>query len=171
MVVLIGLSPFVGGIVDRLGFTRTAWLSAASVVAGLTVYGLLNDRGYIWIALSLVLVAAGIRVNGVVAGTNVLRGLPESRTSIGSALVDTAQEVATGIGIAVTGTILATLFVGSLADAHWTATQSTQFHQAATISALTLAAVAALLVIWASARSRRKDGSTPAAPSAPAANG
>lgn len=154
VLVLLGLSPLVNPIVQHLGFTRTAWLSAASVVAGLAVYGLLNRAGYAWIAVALVLIAAGIRVNGVVAGTNVLRGLPENRTSIGSALVDTAQEVATGTGIAVTGTILAALFSGSLTGGVWSAAQAAEFHQAATIAALSLAVVAAAAVVWAGVRTR-----------------
>ena len=80
-------------------------LSAAAVVAGLAVYSLFGSFGYLWVAVALVLVAAGMRIVGVVAGVNVLRGLPENRTSIGAALVDTATEVASGVGIAITGTI------------------------------------------------------------------
>jgi MFS family permease len=156
--VLLALSPFVGRIVEGLGFDRTAWLSALLVVGGLAVYGLLNSRGYAWIGVSLMLVAAGIRVNGVVAGTNVLRGLPEDRTSIGSALVDTAQEAATGIGVAVSGTILAGLFTGSLAGGGWSGEQTSRFHFAVTIAALVLAATAAGLVVWAYARSRGGGG-------------
>lgn len=153
--VLIALSPFVERIVKRLGFDRTAWLSAASVVLGLALYGLLNGAGYVWVAVSLMLVAAGIRVNGVVAGNNVLRGLPENRTSIGAALVDTAQEVATGAGIAVTGTILAAVFTGTLTAAAWDRQQSAEFHLAVTVAALALAAVAGALVVWAFVHGRR----------------
>jgi MFS family permease len=155
VIVLIGLGPFVNRLVEKLGFDRTAWISAASVVAGLAVYGFLNGAGYVWIAVSLVLVAAGIRVNGVVAGTNVLRGLPSSRTSIGAALVDTAQEVATGAGLAVTGTVLAAVFVGTITTPNWSARQAAQFHEGVTIGALALTAVSAALVIWASLRTRR----------------
>ncbi len=155
VIVLIGLGPFVNRLVEKLGFDRAAWLSAASVVAGLAVYGVLNGAGYVWIAVSLVLVAAGIRVNGVVAGTNVLRGLPANRTSIGAALVDTAQEVATGAGLAVAGTVLAAIFVGTITAPDWSARQTAQFHEGVTIGSLTLTAVAAALVIWAYLRTRR----------------
>ncbi len=155
VIVLIGLGPFVNRIVERLGFERTAWISAASVVAGLAVYGFLNGAGYVWIAVALVLVAAGIRINGVVAGTNVLRGLPSSRTSIGAALVDTSQEVATGIGLAVSGTVLAAVFSGAITATPWTAQQTAQFHQGVTIAALALTVVAAVLVVWGFLRSRR----------------
>jgi hypothetical protein len=155
VVVLIAGGAFVDPFVTRVGFERAAWISAASVVAGLAAYALLGRFGYVWVAVALVLVAAGMRVNGVVAGTNVLRGLPANRTTIGAALVDTASEVATGVGIAVTGTILAALFTGDIARAHWSAHQTAQFQGAVTIAGLALTAVAAALVGWGIARTRR----------------
>ena len=141
--------------IERVGLDRAAWLSAISVVAGLAVYGLFSSLGYVWIAIALALVAAGIRVNGVVAGTNVLRGLPQNRTSIGAALVDTASEVATAVGIAVTGTILAALFAGSIAQPHWTSSQRSQFETGILIAGLALTAIAAALVGFGIAHSRR----------------
>jgi MFS family permease len=140
--------------IERVGLDRAAWMSAIAVVAGLAVYGLLSGFGYVWVAVSLALVAAGIRVNGVVAGTNVLRGLPKNRTSIGAALVDTSSEVATGVGIAITGTILATLFRGDIASPGWTALQGAQFQHAVTLSGVVLTLVAALLVGWGFVRTR-----------------
>lgn len=123
-----------GPFVKRVGLDRAAWLSATAVVFGLAVYALLGRFGYVWVAIALVLVAAGMRVVGVVAGVNVLRGLPKNRTTIGAALTDTATEVTSGVGIAVTGTILAALFTGDIATAHWSARQSAQFQEAVTIS-------------------------------------
>ncbi|WP_212999277.1 MFS transporter [Winogradskya consettensis] len=154
VVVLVAAGPFVSRFVDWAGLDRAAWMSATAVVAGLAVYSTLGRLGYVWVALALALVAAGIRVVGVVAGVNVLRGLPENRTSIGAALVDTASEVTTAAGIAVTGTILAALFTGTIASSHWTSHQSTQFEHAITIAGFTLTAVAAALVCWATLRTR-----------------
>jgi MFS family permease len=155
VVVLIFGGPLSNRFIERIGLDRAAWISAAAVVIGLAVYGLLSSFGYVWIAISLALVAAGIRVNGVVSGTNVLRGLPENRTSIGAALVDTASEVATGVGIAVTGTILAANFTGSIARSDWTATQTAQFQNGITIAGLTLTVVSAVLVGFGISRGRR----------------
>ena len=155
VIVLIFGGPLSNRFIERVGLDRAAWISAVAVVTGLAVYGLFSSFGYIWIAIGLVFVAAGIRVNGVVAGTNVLRGLPANRTSIGAALVDTASEVATAVGIAVTGTILAALFTGDIATSDWTRTQTAQFQQAITIAGLTLTVVAAALVGWGIARTRR----------------
>jgi MFS family permease len=155
VIVLIFGGPIANRFIERVGLDRSAWLSAGSVVAGLAVFAALSSLSYAWIALALVLVAAGIRVNGVVAGTNVLRGLPANRTSIGAALVDTASEVATAVGIAVTGTILAALFTGSIARSDWSASQTAQFQSGTMIAGLALTVVAAALVTFGFVRSRR----------------
>ncbi|NQX34473.1 MFS transporter, partial [Herbiconiux sp. VKM Ac-2851] len=132
----------------------------AAVVTGLAVFALLGRFGYPWVLVALVLVAAGMRVVGVVAGNNVLRGLPGDRTSIGAALVDTASEIATAVGIAATGTILAALVGGSIAATTFTSDQLASFQQAILVAGLTITALAAALVGIGIHRSRR----TPAQP-------
>lgn len=154
VVVLVAGSVFVGPFVDWVGPGRAAWLSASAVVAGLAVYGLLGRIGYPWVALALVLVAAGMRVVGVVAALTVLRGLPENRTTIGAALTDTATEIASGVGIAVGGTILAAVFTGAIATSHWSQQQTVQFREAVTIGGLALTGIAAALVVFGMVRSR-----------------
>jgi MFS family permease len=164
VVVLVGAGPLVAPFVRRAGLERAAWVSATAVVLGLAVYSVLGSSGYGWVALALVLVAAGTRVVGVVAGVNVMRGLPANRTSIGAALVDTASEVTSGAGIAITGTLLAVFFTGDLATSRWTGQQHTQFHQTVTVAGLTLTVAAAALVTWALVRSSsatsRAEGAT-----------
>ena len=155
VIVLLAAGPFVNRYVELVGFDKAAWSSATTIVLGLGVYALFGTHGYVWVATALVLVSAGMRVNGVVAGTNVLRGLPQNRTSIGSALVDTATEVASGAGIAITGTILAALFTGSIATQHWNTHQTAQFAHTVTLAGLILTALAALLVGWGYLRPRR----------------
>ena len=155
VVVLIAGGAFVNPFVERVGLERAAWLSAAAVVLGLAVYSLLNGFGYVWIAIALALVAAGLRVVGVVAATNVLRGLPKNRTTIGAALTDTVTEVASAVGIAFAGTIIAALFTGDIATSNWSAQQTSQFQEAVTIAGLTLTVVAAALVGWGILHTRR----------------
>lgn len=158
VVVLVAGGAFIHPFVQRVGLERAAWLSASAVVIGLAVYGLLGSFGYAWLAISLVLVAAGMRVVGVVAGVNVLRGLPRDRTTVGAALTDTATELTAGAGIAVAGTIVATVFTGDLAASIWSTQQMAQFQDAVTISSLVLTALAALLVGWAILRTRNAPG-------------
>ncbi|WP_456319227.1 MFS transporter [Actinoplanes oblitus] len=155
VIVLIAGGAFVDPFVRWAGLDRAAWLSATSVVAGLAVWTGLGRLGYAWVALALALVAAGLRVVGVVAAVNVLRGLPENRTSIGAALTDTVTEVASGAGLAVSGTILAAVFTGDIATSHWSARQTTEFATAARLAGLVLTVVAAALVVWAYRRTHR----------------
>jgi hypothetical protein len=155
VIVLVAGGALLNPFVQRVGLERAAWLSAGTVVAGLAGYALLSDFGYVWVALALVIVAAGIRVVGVVAGTNVLRGLPADRTTIGAALTDTATEVTSGAGLAITGTILAAVFTGSIATPEWSAAQTAQFEHAVTIAGLTLTVLAAALVGWGFLRGRQ----------------
>ncbi|HEY0237601.1 MAG TPA: MFS transporter [Friedmanniella sp.] len=153
--VLVAGAAFVNPFVRRAGIERAAWISAAAVVAGLAVYALLGTGSYVWVALALVLVAGGLRVVGVVAGVNVLDGLPRNRTSIGAALVDTASQVASAVGVAVGGTLLAALFTGTVATTPWTPAQTVEFREAVTLAAWLLTALAAALTLWAALRSHR----------------
>jgi MFS family permease len=154
VVVLVAGGAFVNPFVQKVGLERAGWLSAAAVLSGLAVYALFSRYGYLWVAIALALEAAGMRVVGVVAGLNVLRGLPENRTTTGAALVDTATEVASGVGIAVTGTILAALFTGDIATSSWSPRQTAEFREAITIAGLVITVVAAALVGWGIVRTR-----------------
>lgn len=155
VVVLIAGGALISPLLRRLGMDKAAWVSAAAVTCGLAVYAGLGRFGYGWVALALVLVSAGMRVVGVVAGTNVMRGVPPSRTTVGAALVDTSGELATGIGIAVSGTLLAALFTGQLTDATWTPSQAAEFRTAVTGAGIALTVMAAALTGWGFARARR----------------
>ncbi|WP_033289276.1 MFS transporter [Amycolatopsis jejuensis] len=150
VVVLIAGGAVITPLITRVGLTKAAWLSATAVVCGLAVYSALGPFGYAGIALALALVAAGMRVVGVVAGNNVMRGLPENRTTIGAALIDTAGEVTTGIGIALSGTILAAIAPGAL-----TAPPILAF----TYAGVALTVLSAALVGWGILRSRRPEPS------------
>ncbi|XVV08609.1 MFS transporter [Actinoplanes sp. CA-131856] len=165
VVVLIAGGALLNPLVKRVGLERAGRFSAAAVVAGLAVYALLGNHGYLWVAVALVLMAAGLRVVGVVAGTNVLRGLPESRTSIGVALTDTASQVSSGAGLAAAGTILAAMFTGPLTATPWSASQTAQFHGVVTTAGLTLTVVAAALVGWGILRGAGgRDSASPSRP-------
>lgn len=154
VVVLVAGGAVIGPLVERVGLDGAARLGAGAVVCALAVYGLLGRSGYPWVAVALALGAAGMRVVGVVAGTNVMRGLPENRTTAGAALVDTAGEVAAGIGVAVSGTVLTAFFPGDLVAPNWSTRQTAAFHEAVTCAVLALTAVAATLVGWGIARTR-----------------
>lgn len=163
VLVLIGGGAIISPLIKRIGLANAAWVSAVVVVAGLAVYAAFGHIGYFWIALALVLVAAGMRIVGVVAGNNVMNGLPSDRTTIGAALIDTSSELTTAIGIAVSGMIIAAMFTGSIATTDWTSSQTDQFREATTLAAITLTVLAALLVLLGIVRARSGSTSDPTA--------
>jgi hypothetical protein len=152
--VLLFSGRLVGPLLRKVGMTNAAWMSAAAVVLGIAVFAAAGRFGYVWIALALVLVAAGMRIVGVVAGTNVMTGLPENRTTIGAAMVDTSSQVATGIGIAVTGTILAAQFTGNISSTTWTAQQAASFQTGVTVAGFAVTGLATVLVLVGMVRAR-----------------
>ncbi|MFT8987443.1 MAG: MFS transporter [Bifidobacterium psychraerophilum] len=145
---------FVERFVDRIGIHAAAWLGSLCVVAGMVIYATLGLHAYVWVALTLVLISAGLRVVGLVAGVNVMHGAPQNRTSIAAAMVDTTDEVTSAVSTAVVGTIIAALFVGDFTSGHWSAAQHTQFEGAATLSVSILAVIAVILILWAFRRTR-----------------
>lgn len=152
--VLLFGGRLVAPLLRKVGMANAAWMSTAAVVLGLAVFAAGSRFGYVWVALALVLVAAGMRVVGVVAGTAVMTGLPENRTTIGAAMVDTSSQVASGAGIAVTGTILAAFFAGSISSPVWTAQQAATFQTGVTVAGATVTVAAAALVLFGMLRAR-----------------
>ncbi|HWS36588.1 MAG TPA: MFS transporter [Actinoplanes sp.] len=153
VVVLLAVGPFVERFVDRLGTHRAAVAGAMSFLAGLLIYGVLGHLGYVWIAVALALTAAGMRVVATIAGVTVMRGLPEDQTTIGAAMSDTSQEVASSVGMAVTGTVVAAALGGSLVAVGATAASAHTFEHAVTTATLALTALCAILIVWAARRS------------------
>jgi MFS family permease len=166
IITMLAVGPYVEKFVDKLGTHRAGPIGAAAVIAGLLLYALLGRYHYTGIAIALVLTAAGMRVVGIIASVTVMRGLPEDRTSIGAALTDTSQEVASSIGLAVTGTIVAATLAGSLTDIGHSATGAHSFENAITTATLVLTAVCAVLVTWAARRSIEAHASSTASSTA-----
>jgi hypothetical protein len=146
---------FVEKFVGRFGIHKAAWFGSLSVLTGLVIFGAFGQVAYIWVAVTLVLIAAGLRVVGVVAGVNVMNGTPKNRTSIGAALVDTTDEITSAISIAVSGTIIAAIFVGEITKGKWSVAEKAQFHHAASLSTWILTTVASALIGWAFVRTHK----------------
>jgi MFS family permease len=155
VVTLLIAGFYVEKFVTRVGINKAAPIGSLCVLASLIVFALLGNSAYIWVAVSLILVAAGLRVVGVVAGINVMKGTPKNRTSIGAAMVDTTDEITSGISVAIAGTLIAAFFIGDITKGHWNAAQAAQFHHATSIATWILAIIAATLISWAYNRTRK----------------
>ncbi len=87
------------------------------------------EHGYAAIAVTMVVMTVGLRTVMTICAVALVEAMPANRTSMGTALNDTAQEVGTSIGTAVVGTLIAALVTKSLPAGTWsTALVASFFH-------------------------------------------
>ena len=113
---------------------------AATVAAG---------AGYGRLAIALVFMGAGMGLAGAPATESVMGALPPERANIGSAVNDTARELGGALGVAVVGSIMASLYSTEL-PASPSAAAREDFVDAMATASIVVALVAALgaLVAW-----------------------
>ncbi|MFT3661483.1 MAG: MFS transporter [Gordonia sp. (in: high G+C Gram-positive bacteria)] len=125
---------------------RIACLIGAVLLSGSLVgmaWGV--EHGYLAIALSMVALTLGLRTIMTICAVALVGAMPENKTSIGTALNDTAQEVGSGVGTAVVGTALAVLVTRVLPDGTWSGELVSSFFHGERIVYLVLAAVVGLV--------------------------
>lgn len=74
--------------------------------------------------------------------------MPENRTSIGTAINDTAQEVGTSIGTALIGTLIAALVTTSLPTGEWSADLVASFFDGERIAYAIVAVLVGVVAAW-----------------------
>lgn len=116
---MILATPVSEWLAKRFGH-RIACLVGAVLLAGsLAGMAWSVDHGYTPIAISMVVMTIGLRTVMTICAVALVEAMPANRTSIGTALNDTAQEVGTSIGTAVVGTLIAVLVTTQLPAGTW----------------------------------------------------
>jgi EmrB/QacA subfamily drug resistance transporter len=148
-----------------LGTKRVATLGMALFAAGLAVAATVSvDAGYARLAVAFVLMGAGMGLAGAPATESIMGALPRERASIGSAINDTTRELGGALGVAVVGSLMASLYGARVPGAGHdslaaavaagpgaAATAREAFVEAMSRASLVVAVVAALgaVVAWA----------------------
>ncbi len=116
---MLAATPLSEWLVRRFGH-RIACLVGAGFLAG-SLAGLAwgVDHGYAAIAVAMVGMTIGLRTIMTICAIALVDAMPANRTSIGTALNDTAQEVGTSIGTALVGTLIAALVTTRLPAGTW----------------------------------------------------
>ncbi|GAB26227.1 putative drug resistance protein [Gordonia polyisoprenivorans NBRC 16320 = JCM 10675] len=119
IVTMLVATPISEWLAGRFGH-RIACLVGAACLAG-SLGGLAwgVEHGYLVIALSMVVMTIGLRTVMTICAIALVEAMPANRTSIGTALNDTAQEVGTSLGTAVIGTIIAAVVTTQLPVGTW----------------------------------------------------
>jgi len=148
IVTMIAATPLSEWLARRFGH-RIACLAGAALLAG-ALAGLAwgVGHGYAAIAVSMVLLSAGLRTVMTICAVALIDAMPANRTSIGAALNDTAQEVGTSVGTATIGTLIAVLVTTRLPPGTWSRDLVASFFHGERVAYALLAVVVGLVAAW-----------------------
>jgi EmrB/QacA subfamily drug resistance transporter len=102
-------------LVLRFGTRRVATTGLLLFSAGLAVAATIAvGTGYGRLALAFILLGAGMGLAGAPATESIMASLPRERANIGSAINDTTRELGGALGVAVLGSIAASVYSAQL---------------------------------------------------------
>ena len=144
----VGATPISEGLARRFGH-RIACLVGGGLLAG-SLAGLAwgVGHGYLAIAVFLVTLTIGLRTVMTICAVALVEAMPANRTSLGTALNDTAQEVGTSVGTAVVGTLIAVLVTSVLPSGTWGSGLVESFFHGERVVYGLLAVVVGVVVTW-----------------------
>ena len=116
---MIAATPVSEQLAKRFGHRIACLVGAAFLAGALAGLSWGVDHGYVAIAVSMVAMTIGLRTVMTICAVALVDAMPTNRTSIGTALNDTAQEVGTTIGTSVIGTMIAALVTAQLPVGRW----------------------------------------------------
>ncbi|MEU5256322.1 MFS transporter [Streptomyces longwoodensis] len=142
MIVATPLSEWLG---KRFGHRVACLVGAACLAAALAGLAWGVDHGYAAIAVSMVVMTIGLRTVMTICAIALVEAMPANRTSIGTALNDTAQEVGTSVGTAVVGTLIAALVTTQLPAGVWSSDLVHSFFHGERITCAVLAVIVGVI--------------------------
>ncbi|EGD56766.1 MFS transporter [Gordonia neofelifaecis] len=132
----------------RFGHRIACLIGAGFLAAALAGLAWGVEHGYLVIAICMVLLTIGLRTVMTICAVALVGAMPSNRTSIGTALNDTAQEVGSSIGTAVVGTLIAALVTTTLPAGAWSADLIASFFHGERITYAVLAVVVGVVAGW-----------------------
>jgi EmrB/QacA subfamily drug resistance transporter len=117
-VCMLILSPLSSRIVDRFGTKLTVGAGLTLVALGLGAMTQLQVGTAYWpdIVWRLVLMASGIALTMAPATESIMGSLPLAKAGVGSAVNDTTRQVGGALGVAVVGSVLASVYGSKVGD-------------------------------------------------------
>ncbi|MER7679323.1 MFS transporter [Streptomyces sp. NPDC096934] len=145
IVTMIAATPLSEWLAGRFGHRVACLVGAACLTASLAGLSWGVDHGYVAIALCMVVMTIGLRTVMTICAIALVDAMPDNRTSIGTALNDTAQEIGSSIGTAVVGTLIAALVTTRLPAGVWSDTLVASFFHGERVTYGVLAAIVGLI--------------------------
>ncbi|GAA4840824.1 MFS transporter [Kitasatospora terrestris] len=145
IVTMLAATPLSEGLAKRFGHRVACLVGAACLSGALAGLAWGVSHGYLAIALCMVVMTIGLRTVMTICAIALVEAVPSNRTSIGTALNDTAQEVGSSVGTAVVGTLIAVLVTTRLPAGTWDGGLVTSFFHGERITYAVLAVVVGLV--------------------------
>ncbi|AYG03083.1 MFS transporter [Gryllotalpicola protaetiae] len=145
---MIAAAPLTEWLVKRFGHRVTCLISAALLAGSLGGLAWGVSHGYLVVAFFMVTLTLGLRSIMTICGVALVAAMPENRTSIGTALSDTGQELGTSVGTAVVGTLIAALVAKVLPAGIWTHSLVASFFHGESVTFAVLAVVVGVITGW-----------------------
>ena len=145
IITMLLASPVSEQLTKRFGHRIACVIGAGLLAAALAGMSWGVDHGYVAIAASMVVMTVGLRTVMTICAVALVDAMPSNRTSIGTALNDTAQEIGSSVGTAVVGTLIAALVTASLPAGTWSSSLVSSFFHGERITYGILAVVVGLI--------------------------
>ncbi|WP_284291780.1 MFS transporter [Luteimicrobium album] len=148
IITMLGATPFSEWLVTRFGHRVACLVGSGFLAAGVGGLAWGVEHGYVAIALAMVVMTVGLRTVMTVCAVALVDEMPANRTSMGTALNDTAQEVGTSVGTAVVGTLIATLVASQLPAGTWSNELVASFFHGERVTYIVLAVVVGIVAAF-----------------------
>ena len=110
-------APNSAKLAERFGPKRTVAAGLALVATGqLLLLGTRVDTPYVYIAVSMVVLASGMGISMAPLTSSIMGSIPLGKAGVGSAVNDTTRELGGAFGVAVLGSLLQSTYSGRIGD-------------------------------------------------------
>ena len=111
------VAPTSSRVVERIGTKVTVTAGMSLVTVGLLSMAMLQvDSSYVQVAVRLMVMAAGMGLTMAPTTESVMGSLPLGKAGVGSAVNDTTRQVGGALGVAIIGSVLASVYGGRVGD-------------------------------------------------------
>ncbi|MER5890211.1 MFS transporter [Streptomyces sp. NPDC001941] len=145
IVTMIAATPLSEWLAGRFGHRIACLVGAACLAGSLAGLAWGVSHGYLAIAVCMVVMTIGLRTVMTICAIALVDAMPSNRTSIGTALNDTAQEVGSSVGTAVVGTLIAALVTTQLPAGTWSDSLVASFFHGERITYAVIAVIVGLI--------------------------
>ncbi|MEU0212399.1 MFS transporter [Streptomyces canus] len=145
IVTMIVATPLSEWLAKRYGHRIACLVGAACLAGALAGLAWGVEHGYAAIAVCMAVMTVGLRTVMTICAVALVEAMPENRTSMGTALNDTAQEVGASVGTAVVGTMIAALVTTQLPAGAWSSSLVQSFFHGERITYLVLAVIVGMI--------------------------